>query len=236
MLSACLDLQEDDFDFVHFHGRHAMERMVERTPVAHGEVSVGSVRGTSSHQHNPFVIVCDRSATEDSGPLLGGLSFLYSGNFIAAASCDQSDACRVVMGIHPQGFSWRLEDGESFQAPEVALCYSGRGFGALSQSYHKLYRRCLCRGEWALKRRPVLINNWEATYFNFNEEKLFQIAKAASELGVEMLVVDDGWFGKPLRRPPRARRLGGEHGKVRGGMKALSDRPQGDPHAARPLV
>ena len=223
VLSACLDLQEDDFDFVHFHGRHAMERMVERTPVAHGEVSVGSVRGTSSHQHNPFVIVCDRSATEDSGRCWG-LSFLYSGNFIAAASCDQSDACRVVMGIHPQGFSWRLEDGESFQAPEVALCYSGRGFGALSQSYHKLYRRCLCRGEWALKRRPVLINNWEATYFNFNEEKLFQIAKAASELGVEMLVVDDGWFGN---RFDDRRALGDwvvNTEKVRGGMKALSDR------------
>lgn len=222
-LSVCLDMQENDFDLIHFWGRHAMERLVERTPVAHGKICIDSVRGASSHQHNPFVILCDRTATEDAGRCWG-VSFLYSGNFAACCEGDQAGCCRVTMGINPTGFHWLLEDGESFQTPEAALVYSGEGLGALSRRYHKLYRRNLCRGEWARKQRPVLINNWEATYFDFDDDKLVSIAKTASELGVEMLVVDDGWFGN---RFDDNRALGDwivNTEKVRGGMKSLCDR------------
>ena len=222
-LSACLDVPESGFDLIHFWGRHVMERQVERTPITHGKISVDSVRGTSSHQHNPFVILCDHMATEDAGRCWG-FSLLYSGNFVACAEEDQSCSCRVTMGINPTGFEWRLENGESFQTPEAALVYSGEGIGALSRRYHKLYRRNLCRGEWALKQRPVLINNWEATYFDFDDDKLVKIAEQASELGVEMLVVDDGWFGN---RFDDNRALGDwivNTEKVRGGMGKLCER------------
>ena len=222
-LSACLDVPESGFDLIHFWGRHVMERQVERTPITHGKISVDSVRGTSSHQHNPFVILCDHMATEDAGRCWG-FSLLYSGNFVACAEEDQSCSCRVTMGINPTGFEWRLENGESFQTPEAALVYSGEGIGALSRRYHKLYRRSLCRGEWALKQRPVLINNWEATYFDFDDDKLVKIAEQASELGVEMLVVDDGWFGN---RFDDNRALGDwivNTEKVRGGMGKLCER------------
>lgn len=194
-LSACLDLPDGrGLDLIHFWGRHTMERMVDRTPLTHGKICVDSVRGASSHQHNPFVILCDHMATEDAGRCWGA-SLLYSGNFTACAEMDQSQSCRLTMGIHPAGFRWRLEDGEEFQTPEAALCFSPEGLGGLSRRYHRLYRRRLCRGEWALKQRPVLINNWEATYFDFDDDKLVQIARQASQLGVEMLVMDDGWFG-----------------------------------------
>ncbi len=222
-LSVCLDLPESGFDLLHFHGRHAMERLVERTPLMHGKLCVDSVRGTSSHQQNPFVILCDHAATEESGRCWG-VSLLYSGNFTACAEEDQAGTSRVTMGINPAGFEWRLEDGESFQTPEAALVFSAEGLGALSRRYHKLYRRNLCRGEWARKQRPVLINNWEATYFDFDDERLVRIAKAAGELGVEMLVVDDGWFGS---RFDDKRALGDwivNTEKVRGGMKSLADR------------
>ena len=222
-LTACLDFSESNFDLLHFWGRHAMERLVERTPLTHGKICVDSVRGTSSHQQNPFVIVCDHAATEDAGRCWG-VSLLYSGNFTACAEVDQAACCRVTMGINPTGFSWHLENGESFQTPEAALVYSGEGLGALSRRYHKLYRRNLCRGEWALKQRPVLINNCEATYFDFDDEKLVGIAKTAADLGVEMLVVDDGWFGN---RFDDNRALGDwvvNTEKVRGGMKSLCDR------------
>ncbi len=194
-MSMCLDFNTDGMDWVHFYGKHTMERELERNRLHHGRQSVGSERGTSSHQHNPFVILCDPSCTEETGECYGA-GLIYSGSFLAEAEVDQFHQTRLVMGISPDQFSWMLNPGESFQTPEVALIYSGEGFTPLSHKFHRMASEHLIRGQWAKKRRPILINNWEATYFNFNGEKLLNIAREAKELGIEMLVLDDGWFGK----------------------------------------
>lgn len=194
-LSLCLDFADDSLDMVHFYGKHAMEREFERTPLHHGRQSIGSIRGTSSHQHNPFVILCKKETTEDYGDCYG-ISFLYSGSFLAEAEVDQINQTRFVMGIQPDTFTWKLGEGESFLLPEAALIYSHEGFTGLTHRYHDAIREHVVRGEWKHKKRPVLINNWEATYFDFDGDKLLAIAKDAKELGIEMLVLDDGWFGK----------------------------------------
>ncbi len=194
-MSMCLDFNHDNLDWVHFYGKHTMERELERSRVIHGRQSIGSERGTSSHQHNPFVILCDPMCTEDSGDCYGA-GLVYSGSFLAETEVDQFHQTRLVMGISPDQFTWMLNPGESFQTPEAVMIYSGNGFTDLSHKFHRMVSSHLLRGPWARKRRPVLINNWEATYFNFNGEKLIHIAEAAKELGIEMLVLDDGWFGK----------------------------------------
>lgn len=194
-LSACLDFTHGDYDVITFWGRHCFERAVERTPVRHGKIVADSLRGASSHQQNPFMILCDHDATETAGDCWG-MSLLYSGNFIAECEYDQIWQTRLTMGIHPHAFRWVLEQGGSFTTPEVAMIYSGEGLGELSRRYHKLYRHNLCRGQYKTSRRPVLINNWEATYFDFDDDKLVKIAEDASKLGIELLVMDDGWFGK----------------------------------------
>ena len=193
--SMCLDFNNKDMDFVHFYGRHAMERIMERTPLHHGIQSVGSRRGFSSHQHNPFVVLCAHDAGEDHGNCYGA-SFVYSGNFAAEAEVTQADCTRMTMGIHDAQFQFELQPQESFTAPEVMLSFSSEGLGTLSRNYHKAIRYHICRGKYKTARRPILINNWEATYFNFNTEKLLDIAREAKKLGIEMLVMDDGWFGK----------------------------------------
>lgn len=193
--SASLDLIYGDYDWIQFYGRHAMERNVQRIPAAHGAHVIGSRRGTSSHQYNPFVILAEKETTEDFGSCYG-MSFVYSGGFQAFAERDQYDQTRMGMGISPEGFSWSLKPGESFAAPEVILSYTGKGLGELSRQYHRILRHNVCRGMYKEVRRPILINNWEATYFDFNGNKIYEIAKQAAELGVEMLVLDDGWFGK----------------------------------------
>lgn len=193
--SMCLDFNNKDMDFVHFYGRHAMERIMERTPLHHGIQSVGSRRGFSSHQHNPFVVLCAHDAGEDHGNCYGA-SFAYSGNFAAEAEVTQADCTRMTMGIHDAQFQFELQPQESFTAPEVMLSFSSEGLGTLSRNYHKAIRYHICRGKYKTARRPILINNWEATYFNFNTEKLLDIAREAKKLGIEMLVMDDGWFGK----------------------------------------
>jgi alpha-galactosidase len=194
-LSACLDFPNNHFDFIHFYGKHAMEREMERIPVGRAKLSVESMRGTSSHQHNPFIILADHHTTETSGECYG-LSFLYSGNFQAQVEVDQIGQTRVTMGIHPAFFRYEVKGGEVFTTPEVAMCYSADGIQKLSHNYHKLYRNNLCRGRFKNARRPILINNWEATYFDFNTDKLVKIAEESARLGIEMLVMDDGWFGK----------------------------------------
>lgn len=194
-LSMCLDFPDNGLELVHFYGKHAMEREYERTPLHHGRQSLGSTRGTSSHQHNPFVILSGKETTEDHGDCYG-ISFLYSGAFLAEAEVDQIDQTRFVMGIQPDTFQWKLRKGESFLLPEAALVYSHEGFTGLTHRFHDAIRENLIRGQWKYKRRPVLINNWEATYFNFDGDKLLAIARDAKELGIEMLVLDDGWFGK----------------------------------------
>lgn len=194
-LSTCVDLQDHAYDLLSFYGKHNMERSLMRRPICHGKQAVDSVRGTSSHQQNPFAILCDHTATEDYGNCYG-FSFVYSGNFLAEVEVDQYEQTRMVMGIHPTGFRYTVESGDTFTAPEVVCAYSRDGLGTLSRNYHKAFRNHLVKSQFAKKRRPILINNWEATTFDFNEDKLLAIAKEAKELGVEMLVMDDGWFGK----------------------------------------
>lgn len=193
-LSACLDFFRDDWEMLSFYGRHTMERMVQRRPIAHGRLSVDSVRGSSSHQQNPFVVLCAPGANEEYGECFGA-GFVYSGNFTAAAEVDQINQTRFVMGIHPEGFRFVLSPGESFTAPEVVFTFSGEGFGALSGKIHRLYRKHLIRSKYREIRRPVLLNHWEAMDFSFHEEDLVALAASAKELGVELFVMDDGWFG-----------------------------------------
>lgn len=193
--SACLDFQAGKYDLIQFYGRHAMERNVQRTAVVHGAQVIGSRRGTSSHQYNPFVILAERNTTEEVGGCYG-LSLVYSGGFKAEAEKDQYDQTRVSIGIQDEMFRYELSAGAVFYSPEVVMSYSGQGLGRLSRNYHKGFRHNLCRGKYKTAPRPVLINNWEATYFDFTGDKIYDIAKQASELGVEMLVLDDGWFGK----------------------------------------
>ena len=190
-----LDFDNKDMDMLHFYGGHAMERKMERSPLQHGFQGVESRRGYSSHQQNPFVILCKQDANEEYGWCYGA-SFAYSGNFSIQAEVSQMDLTRLTVGIQDTQFEFHLEPGESFTAPEVILSFSENGLGQLSRNYHKAIRHNLCRGKYKTERRPVLINNWEATYFDFTLEKLVAIAKDAKELGIEMLVMDDGWFGK----------------------------------------
>lgn len=192
--SLCLDIPFGDWDLLHFQGRHNMERQAVRTPVTGGIQTVSSRRGASSHQHNPFVILAGRETTEEHGDCCG-LMLVYSGSHRTDIERDQSGGTRVVMGIHDEQFRWTLAPGEWFQTPEVLLTFTHQGLGQLSRSYHRFIRNNLCRSPWSNRRRPVLINNWEATYFQFDTDKIVSIARQASALGVEMLVLDDGWFG-----------------------------------------
>ena len=192
--SACLDFAFGDWEMLHFYGRHCMERMAERVKLAHGVTAIESRRGTSSHQHNPGAILCAPDATETSGECCG-LLLLYSGEFAIEAECDQMDQVRVTLGLGGNDFTWQLEPGERFYTPQALLSFSDRGLEHLSHNYHDTIRHNICRGAYKLARRPILINNWEATYFDFDEEKILAIAKQAAELGIEMMVLDDGWFG-----------------------------------------
>ena len=193
--SMALDFDHKDLDFLHFYGRHAMERKMERSPLQHGFQGVESRRGYSSHQQNPFAVLCKQDATEEYGWCYGA-SFVYSGNFSIQAEVSQADTTRLTVGIQDTQFEFHLNPGECFTTPEVILSFSDKGLGQLSRNYHKAIRNNVCRGKYKTARRPVLINNWEATYFDFTPEKLVAIAKDAKELGIEMLVMDDGWFGK----------------------------------------
>lgn len=222
-LSGCLDYQFGEYDLITFAGRHAMERIPERNRIRRTKLEVGSLRGTSSHQYNPSMIVCTPDATEDFGECYG-LCLVYSGNFTACAQKDQRGQTRVLMGIHSEKFSFCLGTGEYFAAPQLIMSYSDSGLSKLSQQYHKILREHMCRGAYQYRKRPVLLNNWEATYFNFNKEKLISLAEQAAKLGIEMLVLDDGWFGK---RDDDNSGLGDWHvneKKLGGSLKELGDR------------
>lgn len=192
--SACIDMDNNDFDMVSLHGSWARERRIQRKALGHGIQSVCSFRGESSHQDHPFLALAGRNTTQENGEIYA-MNFVYSGNFRAQAEVSQFGYVRMSMGIHPQNFCWKLETGESFQAPEVTMVYTDKGFDAMTASFHRHYKKHLIRGEYKDKKRPILINNWEATYFDFNTEKLLSIAREAAALGIEMLVMDDGWFG-----------------------------------------
>ena len=193
--SLCLDISRGSWEWVHFHGRHAMERQMERRLLFHGIQEIGSTRGTSSHHQNPTVLLCTPDCTETAGACIGA-ALVYSGSHQTKIECDQLGQVRVVMGIHPDLFRWELGAGECFATPEVMLSYSDTGLETLSHHFHQAIREHICRGKYQLAERPVLINNWEATYFGFDTEKILHIAEEAARLGVDMLVLDDGWFGK----------------------------------------
>lgn len=194
-LSQSAYLFDKDFEFVHLSGAWTRERYIEKMPLTRATVSVDSKRVASSHFHSPFMALARPNATENEGEVYG-FSLCYSGNFVAQAEVNSYDVVRINMGINPFGFNWELGAGEEFQTPEVISVYSDNGFGEMSRCYHKFYRKHLCRGVWRDKERPVLINNWEATYFDFNEEKILNIAAKAKQAGIELMVLDDGWFGK----------------------------------------
>lgn len=195
VLSACLDMDDRNFEVVSLAGSWARERHIQRLPLGYGRQNVASFKGESSHQEHPFMALVTPGTTQDHGEVYA-MNFVYSGNFIAQAEKSQFDSVRMTMGIHPEGFTWKLEPGEKFTAPEVVMVYSAEGLGRMTRTFHDLYREHLIRSPYLHEKRPILINNWEATYFDFDEKKLLEIAKDASELGIEMLVMDDGWFGK----------------------------------------
>lgn len=195
IMSMNVDFEDSGYDMIELSGAWGRERHIERTPLRSGIQAIESRRGASSHQLNPFFALADKNADESTGRVYG-FNFVYSGNFTAGAEVDQLFKTRVFMGINDYDFSWLLEAGEEFQAPETVMVYSGAGLGEMSRTYHKLYRTRLVRGKYRDEVRPILANNWEATYFDFNEEKIVGLAKEAAALGIELLVLDDGWFGR----------------------------------------
>lgn len=220
--SMSVDLLHKKMDLIHFHGRHAMERQTERVSLTHDLHVVESRRGTSSHHNNPFVILCDRDASENSGECYGFM-LMYSGNHAEEIEVDQAGSIRVVSGIGKTGFEWLLGAGEEFDTPEVIMAYSACGLNELSFFYHRIIRENVCPKEFRDMKRPVLMNNWEGTYFSFDEKSIKEIADAASEAGCEMLVLDDGWFGK---RDDDNSGLGDwyvNEKKLPGGIKSIAD-------------
>ena len=193
--AACLDFVSGNYDVIRFYGKHAFERNVERTVLGHGTIAFGSRRGTSSHQYNPAVILAEQGTTEEAGNCYGML-MVYSGNFFCEAERDQYNQTRLLMGLNDELFSYPLAAGDTFTVPEVILSYSQNGLSALSQQYHNCIRNHVCRSKYVHMSRPVLINSWEAAYFDFTGETLVNLAKEAASLGIDMVVMDDGWFGK----------------------------------------
>ena len=194
-LSSCVDLPSMDFDLVTLWGRHAKERQLERRPLGHGLQGIHSIRGSSSHSHNPFAALVQTGATETTGDVYG-FNLIYSGNFTLTAEVDHDATTRVVMGIDPTDFGWLLAPGDTFVTPEAVHVFSADGLGSMSRTFHRCYDAHLIRGRWQKQKRPLLINSWEAAYFDFDTDKLISFAERAKELGIEMLVMDDGWFGK----------------------------------------
>ncbi|MBO9600222.1 MAG: alpha-galactosidase, partial [Cohnella sp.] len=193
--SMSIDFGDDRFELLHLSGGWANERNIVRRPVVMGNQSIESRRGASSPQHNPFLALIRPGTTETHGEAYG-FNLVYSGNFLGSVEVDQYTTTRVYLGLNPFDFAWRLEPSESFQTPEAVMVYSDNGIGGMSRTFHRLYRKRLCRGVYRDRERPVLVNNWEATYFDFDAEKLERLAAKGNELGIELLVLDDGWFGK----------------------------------------
>ena len=222
-MSACVDLPDKDYEMIDLAGVWARERHVRRHKLDYGIQSIYSMRGCSSYQFNPFLALARENADEFQGQVYG-FSLVYSGNFLAQTEVDNYDTARVLMGIHPNGFKWTLGKGESFQTPEMVMVYSEAGLNGMSQTFHKLYRTRLARGTWRDKVRPILINSWEAFYFDFDAPKLLGLADAATDLGMELFVLDDGWFGK---RDDSTSSLGDwypNEEKLKGTLKELAEK------------
>lgn len=193
-LSLQLDLPDHDYDMLQFSGSWARERNLIRTPLRSGIQSIGSLRVASSHQQNPFFALA-RPHTDNHQGAAFGFNFIYSGNFIDSVEVDQFDTTRVLVGINPDDFGWKLANGESFQTPEAVMTYTSDGLNQMSQQLGAFYQDHLINQHFAHQDRPILINNWEATFMDFNEAKLMKIVDQADKLGIEMFVLDDGWFG-----------------------------------------
>ena len=222
VMSSVVDMDDDNFDMLSLHGSWARERQINIRDIGYGVQNVSSSKGESSHQENPFIALVSKNITQTEGKVYG-FHFVYSGNFLAQVEKTQFDMLRVSVGINPKNFSWKLGRDETFQAPEVVLTYSGDGLGTMTRHLHDMYREHLIRSPYKDKKRPILINNWEATYFDFNTDKLIAIAKEARKCGIEMLVMDDGWFG---HRNDDNTSLGDwkvNEQKITGGLKHLVD-------------
>lgn len=193
-MSLSVDFPEKNFELLHLNGAWARENHISRDPLSIGTQSVSSARGASGPIHNPFIALLRPETTEQNGEVYG-FSLVYSGNFEAQVEVNTYNVSRVMMGINPFNFSWKLGPGDVFNTPEVVMVYSDKGLNQMSQTYHNLYSNRLVRGPWRDRERPVLINNWEATYFDFDEKKILEIARESSELGIDLFVLDDGWFG-----------------------------------------
>lgn len=192
-LSSCLDLQNRDYEYISLHGFQGRERHIQRHLIAYGRQNMASTCGETSHVEHPFLAVLEKSANQERGEVFG-FNLIYSGNFLAQIERNQTDDLRIVMGINPKNFRWKLNQQDTFTTPEAVMVYSHQGLDQMTHQFHNLYRNHLIRGVYKDKKRPVLINNWEATFFEFNTKKLLDIATEAAKSGIEMLVMDDGWF------------------------------------------
>ena len=222
VLSLSLDTDDRDYELITLYGSWARERTIDRKPLRHGHQGVSSMRGITSHQEHPFMALVTPETTQKTGDVYG-FNFVYSGNFDASVYLNQFNYSRVTLGINPEGFEWKLDPGAEFESPEAVMVFSDEGLGKMTRTFHDLYRSHLIRSPYKNRKRPILINNWEATYFDFNTEKLLSIAKQASKSGIEMLVMDDGWFGN---RFDDNRALGDwkvNEEKLPGGLKYLVD-------------
>lgn len=221
--SFSLDFDHFDYDLITLDGAWIRERHIHRRALDFGKTEISSRKGISSHDHSPFLVLCDKNADEDKGDAYG-FALVYSGNHSCSVEVSSHGSSRLMMGINDFDFSWKLEPGESFQTPESVLVFSSSGLGGMSRIFHKFIRNNIVRGEWKFRERPVLINNWEATYFDFNEKKLLTLAKEAKTMGMELFVLDDGWFGQ--RNDDRSS-LGDwyvNRKKLPGGIEGLSEK------------
>lgn len=222
VLSACIDMEAEDFELLTLHGSWARERHMQYRDIGYGSLVTESLRGESGHQDHPFLGLVSKDCTQTSGQAYA-MHLVYSGNFLGKVQKNQFDRIRAVIGLHPEYFCWKLNSKESFQAPEAVLVYSQCGIGKMTRTFHDLYRTHLIRSEWKDRERPVLINNWEAPYFDFDTDKLLCIAREAAKAGIEMLVMDDGGFG---HRDSDNSSLGDwyvDERKIKGGLRLLSD-------------
>lgn len=223
IFSLCLNLPTMDYDLITLYGRYNKERSIERRALAHGIQGVESKRGVSSHCQNPFAALAEKNADENQG-IVYGFNLVYSGNFSALCECDFNSTSRFIMGINPTDFGWKLSKGERFDAPEVVMVFTTDGIGEMSRIFHRFYNNNLISGKYKTEKRPLLINSWEAAYFDFDDEKLVDFAKEAKKLGVEMLVMDDGWFGKRNNDDSSLGDWYVNEEKLKGGLPSLIER------------
>lgn len=223
ILSACLELDNEEYELTTLHGAWGRERCIKRRPITEGKFIIDSIAGKTDHMGHPFLMVTDKHATQKHGNVYA-MHFIYSGNYIAEAELSFQDSLRMTIGIHPEGFEWVLEPGQCFETPEAVLLYSAQGIGKMTRSFHELYKNHLIRSKYLHQKRPILINNWEATYFDFNSDKLVAIAKDAKKLGIEMLVMDDGWFGKRNHDECALGDWYPNEEKLKGNIKTLAER------------